>query len=197
MRNLICFILLSIGLFPVQVNADTLSCDGGIISIGDRAVDLLMKCGKPEWQESHQEEITDRLAPGLRQKTYITVEQWTYNFGSHQLLRTVTIKNGVITDIRTGQHGISKEREPAGPGCDDRIISTGDTKGDVLAKCGEPFYRTTHDEELREQLDATRSRKVVVNIDEWTYNFGPHRFLRIITFRNGLVVDIRTGGYGR
>lgn len=197
MNPIILIIFLSFGLFPSPANADSISCDEGVVSNGDGVVDLLMKCGQPAWKESHQEEITDRLTPDLKQRTYITVEQWTYNFGSQQLLRIVTIRNGVVTGIRTGNYGPSKEQEPVKPECGDRIISTGDTKGEVLAKCGEPFYRTSHDEELRERLDETRSRKVVVTVEEWTYNFGPQRFLRLITFRNGRVVDIRTGGYGR
>ncbi len=197
MNPMFLIILLSFGLFPSPAKADSISCDGGIVSNGDPVVDLLMKCGQPDWKESHQEDFTDRLTPDLKQRTYITVEQWTYNFGSHQLLRTVTIKNGVVTGIRTGNYGTLNNRESVKPECGDRIISTGDTKGEVLAKCGEPFYRTSHDEELREHLDETRSRKVVVTVEEWTYNFGPQRFLRVITFRNGLVVDIRTGGYGR
>jgi len=187
----------SLGLFSSQANAASISCDGGIVSNGDAVVDLLIKCGQPEWKESHQEEITGQVSPGLQQRTYITVEQWTYNFGPQQFLRIVTIRNGVVSGIRTGQYGPPKDRGPVGPECDDRIISTGDTKGEVLAKCGEPFYRTSHDEELREQLDGNRSRKIVVTVDEWTYNFGPQRFMRIITFRNSRVIDVRTGSYGR
>jgi hypothetical protein len=197
MNPLFLIILLSIGLFTSQADAASISCDGGIVSNGDAVVDLLMKCGQPEWKESHQEEITGQFSPGLKQRTYITVEQWTYNFGPQQFLRIVTIRNGVVSGIRTGQYGPSKDRGPVGPECEDRIISTGDTKGEVLAKCGEPFYRTSHDEELREQLDENRSRKLVVTVEEWTYNFGPQRFMRIITVRNSRVIDVRTGSYGR
>lgn len=190
-------IILAITLFPFQAQADSLSCDGGIVSTGDAVVDLLMKCGKPDWKESHREEITDRYAPNAKQRIYITVEQWTYNFGTHQLIRTVTLRNGVITDIKTGQYGHAKDRGPAKPDCCDQMISTGDSTGDVLAKCGAPYYRNAHNEELQQKFEGTQSRKIVVAIDEWTYNCGPQRFLRIITFRNGIVIDIRTGGYGR
>ena len=196
MNPLTLIILLSFGVFPLTANADSLSCDGGIVSSGDSVVDLLMKCGQPDWKESHQEEITDRFAPGLKQRTYITVEQWTYNFGPQQLLRTITLKNSVITEIRTGRYGPPKDREPAKLDCCDQIILTSESKGEVLAKCGNPYYRTSRNEELREQLGGTQSREVVVAVEEWTYNCGPQRFLRIITFRNGHVIDIRTGKYG-
>jgi len=198
MNPLFLIILLLTGLFPLQASADSISCDGGIVSNGDAVVDLLMKCGQPDWKESHQEEFTDRFDLNLRQRTYVTVEQWTYNFGPQQLLRIVTIRNGVVTGVQTGkQYGPSKDREPVKPECGDRIISTGETKGEVLAKCGEPFYRTSHNEELWVPLGQTGSRKVVVTVEEWTYNFGPQRFMRIITFRNSLVVDVRTGKYGQ
>jgi len=197
MNAKVLILILSILSFPAHAIADSLSCVGGIVSTGDAAVDLLLKCGKPDWQESHHEEITDRYAPNIKQRTYITVEQWTYNFGPQQLLRTVTLRNGVITDIKTGQYGRSKDRGPAKPDCCDQIISSGESTGDVIAKCGKPYYRNAHNEELYEQFDGTHSRKIVVAIDEWTYNCGPQRFLRIITFRNGIVIDIRTGGYGR
>ncbi len=182
---------------PIGASASSISCPGGIVSTGDSVVDLITKCGQPAWKESHQEEFTDRLAPDLRQRTYVTVEQWTYDFGPQQLLRIVTIKNGVVAGIRTGrEYGQLRDKEPPGPQCEDRVISTGETKADVFAKCGEPFYRTSHDEELWAPVGDTASRKVVVTVEEWTYNFGPQRFMRIVVFRNGRVVEVRTGNYG-
>ena len=197
MPRTILLVVLLVSAFPTWSHASSISCAGGIISTGDSVVDLLIKCGEPAWKESHHEEFTDRLAPDLKHRTYVTVEQWTYDFGPQQLLRIVTIKNGVVAGVRTGrEYGQPKDREPPGPECGDRIISRGESKGEVLAKCGEPFYRTSHDEELWEPMGATGSRRVAVTVEEWTYNFGPQRFMRIITFRNGRVVDVRTGNYG-
>ncbi len=186
-----------VSVLPHGARASSISCEGGIVSTGDSVVDLLIKCGEPVWKESHQEEFTGRIAPDLRQRTYVTVEQWTYDFGPQQLLRIVTIKNGVVAGVRTGrEYGQPREPQPVKPECGDRIISRGESKGEVLAKCGDPFYRTSHDEELWEPMGVGGSRKVVVTVEEWTYNFGPQRFLRIITFKNGQVFDVRTGNYG-
>jgi hypothetical protein len=195
---LVIFLILHlVATYAARAEASSISCPGGIVSSGDSVVDLLVKCGQPVWKESHQEEITDHIAPNRRQRTYVTVESWTYDFGPQQLLRFVTIRNGVVAGVRTGrEYGRSEEQETPKPECGDRIISTGDTKSDVLAKCGEPFYRTSHDEEVRERLDDNLDRNIIVTIEEWTYNFGPQRFMRIVTFRNGRVVDVRTGNYG-
>lgn len=195
MTRYLLYVLLLCGI-PAYASAATFSCAGGIVSAGDPVVDLLVKCGQPDWKDSYQEEVTDRINRDLQRKILITVEEWTYNLGPQQFMRIITIRNGRITGIRTGQYGTSRDREPPGPSCDDRIISKGDTKADVLTKCGEPFYKESHEEEIRERLDETQSRKVLVTVEEWTYNFGPQRFMRIFTFRNGKVVDIRTGNYG-
>jgi len=196
MNSLFRGIVLMLFLLPAWSYADSISCTGGIVSTGDSTVDLITKCGKPEWKESYQEEITDQVNPNLKERTYSTLEKWTYNFGPQQFLRTVTLRNGMISEISTGTYGTSKGGVIPGPACDDRIISVGDTKTDILIKCGKPFYKSSHQEEVKERFDDASSRKLTVPVEEWTYNFGPQQFLRIITFRNGIVVDIRMGGYG-
>jgi hypothetical protein len=186
-----------ISLYPTQAEASSISCPGGIVSSGDSVVVLLNKCGQPDWKDSHQEEITGPLSGGLRQRTYVTVEQWTYNFGPQQLLRIVTIRNGTVAGIQTsGRYGFSKDEQPVKPECGDHIISHGESEAEVLAKCGDPFYRTSHAEEIWEPMGASGFRKVMVTVEEWTYNFGPQRLMRIITFRNGRVTNVRTDGYG-
>ena len=35
-----------------------------------------------------------------------------------------------------------------------------------------------------------------VQIEVWTYNLGSTQFIRYLTFKNGKLVDIRSGGYG-
>lgn len=197
MRHLSFIILLLTFLSPLPVRADSLSCDGGIVSDGDSAVDLIMKCGQPAWKDSHPEEIVDALDRNFKRKIMVSVEEWTYDFGPQQFLRIITLRNGVISSIRSGQYGTGKEQAQPGPGCGDRVISVGDSKADILIKCGEPLYKESHQEELKERFEGSGSRTVTVTVEEWTYNFGPQRFTRIITFRNGQVVDIRTGGYGR
>ena len=37
---------------------------------------------------------------------------------------------------------------------------------------------------------------VEVIVEEWTYNFGPRKLMRIIRFENGLVADVKELGYG-
>ena len=182
--------------FPcADVLAAALSCDGGIISTGDRSMDVLAKCGTPDSKESHQEELGEQLDDNTKQKVFVTVEEWTYNFGPSKFMRIIVLKNGVVANIRLGNYGYTKQTEPAQRECGEQLVSVGDSKTDVLAKCGEPTLKDSHVEEIRERLGDTE-RKVFVTVEEWTYNPGPTRFVRILTFRNSTLTDIRTGGYG-
>lgn len=102
--------------------------------------------------------------------------------------------------------------------CSGRIVSVGDTKFDVLTKCGEPsfkdtwienrisrdFYRDLFRSEERgskRKLEREDYREPLfveeyVVIEEWTYNLGSTRFIRYLRFENGKLVRIRTGDYG-
>jgi hypothetical protein len=189
------FVLLSAVPFSGAYSA-TLDCPGGIISAGDTRVDLLGKCGEPDSKEFHEEEISEQLDRGVRRKLFVNVEDWTYNFGPNQLQRIVTLKNGTVAHIRTGNYGFSKNAKPDQAECSEQIVSRGDSKSDVLAKCGEPSWKDTHEEELGEKLEGGVERRQLVKVEEWTYNLGTNRFVRILTFRNDRLFDIKTGGYG-
>jgi len=96
--------------------------------------------------------------------------------------------------------------------CGTRLVSTGDRTFEVLVRCGEPDYRTVRYEKrikrdfFRDlfpyrdrEREAYREPFLVeefVEIEEWIYNPGPTRFIRYLTFENGILVDIETGDYG-
>ena len=66
--------------------------------------------------------------------------------------------------------------------CDNKLISKGDSTARVLLACGEPL--------LRETVAFTYGGLVV---KQWTYAFGPGKFLKILTVAAGAVADIRDG----
>jgi hypothetical protein len=91
--------------------------------------------------------------------------------------------------------------------CGNKLVSTGDTKAEVLSKCGPPAFSEQRTEERVERIHGESHYnqgelrepivgKVEVNIDEWYYNFGPTRFIQIFRFENGKLVTIENGNYG-
>ena len=171
-------------------------CGGRVISIGDSSADLIMKCGQPDWRQSSRETVIDRTDKDRTEKEAVTIDVWTYNFGPDRLIRSFTLENSIITDIGTGGYGHAATGRADRSGCGDRIVSLGESQGVVYLKCGEPAWKATRDEDLIERISDERVRKSTVTIDEWTYNFGPDRLVRILTFTNGTITDVRTGGYG-
>jgi hypothetical protein len=96
----------------------------------------------------------------------------------------------------------------------------GDPQAKVLRFCGEPVsvqHRTIYRSGIPRQRFVTgtslqnpdaefevsheelliHDRSVVeVLVEEWTYNFGPHKLMRIVRFENGLVAEVDQLGYG-
>lgn len=86
--------------------------------------------------------------------------------------------------------------------CRGKLVTEGDLKFDVINKCGEPALKETRVKEREVQIfdpvrKVFRSVTRTVYVDEWTYNFGPHRFLYVVVFEDGRVVSIQhTRDYG-
>ena len=75
--------------------------------------------------------------------------------------------------------------------CGNKVISVGDTKAQVLAKCGEPLLVEAGTVEKR-----SRQRTGTASAEQWTYNFGPSKFMKILTFRGSKLMRIEDGDRG-
>jgi hypothetical protein len=93
--------------------------------------------------------------------------------------------------------------------CNRKIINIGDTTGEVLMKCGEPTYRDivgsstsgTYSEDTQYNgMEASSSgggyHGRTVNREIWIYDFGPRKFIRVLTFSGGRLIAIENGPYG-
>lgn len=98
--------------------------------------------------------------------------------------------------------------------CGSRLVTEGDPASKVLRFCGEP---ESVQERVIYRKGLTRPRSVLrgpggvilqdevvfydesvveVVVEEWTYNRGPHKLMRLVRFENGVVVEVLTLGYG-
>jgi Protein of unknown function (DUF2845) len=85
--------------------------------------------------------------------------------------------------------------------CGGRLVSEGQAPWEVQAICGEPTQvQDTVDIILKPVYDpfgrVVDHLPVAVPKSVWTYNFGPSRLIYLLTFREGKLVHIETGGYG-
>jgi hypothetical protein len=179
------------------IEAQTLRCGDKVVSAGDTKAEVVMKCGEPAGKDSHSEEIIEKIDENAKRKVKVTVtiDEWTYNLGPDTLIRILTFTNGKLVNIREGGYGSVNPRTPE-TRCDERYPDIGATKAEVQLKCGDPSWKENRTEEILENIDAETKRKVTVSIEEWTYNFGPGKLIRIFRFKNNRLVNVKTGGYG-
>jgi len=186
-------------------NAFALSCGNKLVDMGDRKVEVLMKCGNPNFVEKWQERIIayrdfqGKIIKGSAAHRY--VEEWTYNFGSNRFLYFLRFVNDRLSNIEEGSRGYDGPLpRTVRSNCGQRV-EVGDRKIDVLMKCGPPTLKDERSEERFHSLLADRDkiyeeRQSYVTLEEWTYNFGPNYFIYFIKFENGRVHKVESGDYG-
>ena len=94
--------------------------------------------------------------------------------------------------------------------CGVRLVAVGDSKYEVLRKCGEP---TSVESWLEKRIEPysvepfsdgqrfylqnpTYATVVYVTVEQWLYDYGRNRFMRTLTFENNRLTRIETGSYG-
>lgn len=178
--------------------SDSLRCGSRVVTVEARAADVLSACGEPAFRDvfSHPgPQSTGELAEA---------EQWTYNFGSNQLLQVLRLRNGRLVDIRSDGYGFRGDGRGS---CDAEAIAEGQSKYRLLASCGEPLtkrvvgYITASRPRYQRRHGAITTTygdeyPVEVFREEWVYNFGANRFLKVVTLEDGVVAQIENGARG-
>jgi len=85
--------------------------------------------------------------------------------------------------------------------CKGGFAETGDSKGSVLFKCGEPMLKDSFLKHAQKVISSSnnKSKRIVhpvtqcESIDEWTYNPGSGQFLTTLQFERGVLVSIKYG----
>jgi Protein of unknown function (DUF2845) len=86
--------------------------------------------------------------------------------------------------------------------CGNKLVSEGDSRSAVLAKCGEPT-EISASSILRRPVFWHGGRPFYVGdgyaqipVEFWVYNFGPNRLMQRLRFVDGEVEEIESLGYG-
>ena len=74
--------------------------------------------------------------------------------------------------------------------CKNGLVNIGANNLEVIKKCGEPVHK-----DVIEAASKTTSRGYV-EIQEWTYNYGPTDFIYTFRLEGSTVVGIRRGDRG-
>ncbi len=193
-RRLISLMMLVLGLSFASPPLLAMRCGTELISEGDLALELRKHCGEPDWIDRQYEEIVYDEEGDFEHRIANVIERWVYNFGPNQFMRFVLIRNNRVAQITTGDYGFTMPKSP--PRCDSRVFSLGMSLLEVQGKCGKPDSVSQRHETITRPLAKGVRGKSTVTIDEWIYNLGPQRFVRILVFRNGRLTKVETGGKG-
>lgn len=170
-------------------NSDAMRCGDKLVSIGDTKAEVLLKCGKPFFENLISFEMTRNTNKSDAISNTGIEEQWTYNQGNNQLLKILTFMGGRLISIEDGERVNPTEEYKK-----DFHFSIGDTQANVLRIYGEPI--TKEIVSLEKALISDESGKRIlkeVKVEQWTYSPGPGKFLLILTFKNGRLVQIDEG----
>jgi hypothetical protein len=86
--------------------------------------------------------------------------------------------------------------------CSDRVIGTGMSRAEVAGLCGEPAdvqHKTLYNNVTAGapgSQNVAAGTTVEVQLEVWTYNFGPDKLMQRIQFEDGIIVHIESVGYG-
>jgi len=83
---------------------------GQRVEVGDRKIEVLMKCGQPTLVDKRSEEqLHSRWTEEGRifeeRETYTTIEEWTYNFGPNNFMYSIKFENGRVRKVESGDYG--------------------------------------------------------------------------------------------
>ncbi len=116
-----------------------------------------------------------------------------------------------VLALTTCVMGVAPDAYADGMRCGSKLVSDGDSLYTVKSRCGEPNMATRRMEvrtirrwvagPCAPNAGATECGRFVehsveVQVDEWVYDFGPHNFVRYLTFEQGTLLRVVTGSYG-
>lgn len=99
--------LATLALAAAPAQAETLRCNGMIVSEGDSKLSVVYKCGEPLLKDSFCAPVVD-LRSGQPVPDAVagwvvpcqTVEEWLYDRGPGNMLAKVRLRGGVVLSIR-------------------------------------------------------------------------------------------------
>jgi hypothetical protein len=98
-RALVAIALLCLTLRPARAD-DGLRCGSNLVSVGASSGEVLAKCGPPT--ATRQEERTWWVHGHC---IHIVIDYWTYDTGPNDFVRTLSFRDGALTDVEVGSWG--------------------------------------------------------------------------------------------
>src|SRR5574343_415246 len=106
MRQVLLVLLLSVWVH----DAMALRCGRQLVQVGDHKLDVLDRCGEPQWTDQRMGVRGNRLrhpygALELDQFEQVLIDEWVYNFGPRKFKQYLYFENGILKKIDNLDYG--------------------------------------------------------------------------------------------
>jgi hypothetical protein len=174
--------LLAIVLLLASPAALAMRCGNRIVTAGAQDFQVRDRCGEPFYADTYYTtEVLDARGPVAAYRD-VQYDVWYYNFGPSQFMRRFVFRDGVLASEESLGYGVDE----IGSDCNLSRDYRGASVGELVAHCGEPASRRVNDEGVvRRGPDFARIRDV--RREQWIYDFGDPRTLRIFNMTDGRV----------
>ncbi|MEP7043880.1 MAG: DUF2845 domain-containing protein [Dokdonella sp.] len=175
--------LLVLILLFVAPSAHALRCGNRIVDKGAQDFQVRDRCGEPFWIDRYTNvDVIGAYGP-LEQQRSVQFDVWYYNFGPRQLMRQMIFRDGVLLREETLGYGVDE----IGSDCNPNRDYAGLSVGELYARCGEPASRRSETDTIVRRPAPGLERWRDQRREDWVYDFGDNRFLRIVRLVDGRV----------
>ncbi len=180
--------LVASALFFACPHVFAMRCGNRIVSEGAQDFQVRERCGDPFWSDRYSDvEIIGAHGTVERQRS-VQFDVWYYNFGPRQLMRRLVFRDGVMVREDTLGYGVNV----MGEDCNPSRALTNLSAGELVARCGEPASRRSDVDTLVRRPAPGIERWRDERREEWRYDFGDRRFVRIVRLIDGRVTGVES-----
>lgn len=164
-------------------DALAMRCGNRLVTEGMQDFQVRERCGEPFWTDAYTDvDVVGAYGPLERQRT-VQYDVWYYNLGPRQLMRRFLFRDGELLREESLGYGV----DAIGTDCNPMRDYSGFSAGELYARCGEPASRRIVNDTVVRRPAPGVERWRDLRREEWIYDFGEARNLRVIRLVNGRV----------
>ncbi|MGN8199432.1 DUF2845 domain-containing protein [Salinisphaera sp. RV14] len=133
-RRALVTLILSAGLLPGAARADSLRCNGHLVTDDDPAARLVHACGPSSFRDPWWGAASATGVPSMT--------EWTYNRGPRRLMDQIVFRERRVISIATAGYGFRAGALSPNGHCSPASIAPRLSMYALLKACGEPVQRS-------------------------------------------------------
>lgn len=167
-------------------DAHALRCGNLLVNVGDQDFRVRARCGEPFWSDRYASvEVVGAQGPFEQQRS-VQFDVWYYNFGPREFMRQLVFRDGRLLRDEVLGYGVTT----IGADCNLAALRADLSAGEVVARCGEPVTRRVAADTIVRRPAPGMERWRDHRREEWVYDIGDRRFVRIVRLLNGRVTGV-------